>query len=287
MKTMACVMCLGLMTCPLSHAKAESSGNPNTSAPPGILTKIGIDQKIGSSVAADLTFRDAAGRTVRIGDYFGQRPVILALAYYQCPSLCTLVLNGVLRAVNAMNLRLGEDYTIITVSIDPSETAALARDKQAAYTQRLLHPTQHDGWHFLVGEPSQIDALAQAVGFRYAKDETTGQFAHAAGIMVLTPERIISRYLIGVEYSARQLRFALVEASQGSIGSVVDAALLYCFRYDPAQGKYSLAIMNVLRLAAVLTAVLILGFIIVMTIRDRRRLRAHSHVGPYAKGGTP
>jgi protein SCO1/2 len=231
-----------------------------TELPPQ-LKEVGIDQRLSQQIPLDATFLDQHGQQVRIGQLLGKRPAVLALVYYECPMLCTMVLNGLLRTLRVMTtMNVGEDFDIITISFDPSETPQLADKKKFEYLERYNRPAAARGWHFLVGDQANISKVTQAAGYRYSKDPRTGQWAHASGIMVLTPEGKLARYLYGVEYSARDLRLSLVEASQGKIGSIVDATLLYCFHYDPATGKYSLFIMNLTRLAGVMTVLALLIF---------------------------
>lgn len=235
---------------------------------------VGLDQRLGERVPLELELFDEEGRRVRLESFFGERPVVLALVYYECPMLCTLVLNGMVRAFRALSLDLGVDYEVVTVSIDPRETPALARAKRdgylATYHEAAERPRARDGWHFLTGDQSAIDALAAAVGFRYAYDEAADEFAHSSGIVVATPDGVLSRYLYGVEYVTRDLRLALVEASRGAVGGLVDQVLLLCYHYDPTTGRYGLAIMAALRAGGVATVVLIALFVLRSLRRERR-----------------
>jgi protein SCO1 len=208
---------------------------------------------------------------VRLRDLFHGKPIVLSLVYYQCPMLCTMVLNGTVHAMRNMPLQLGKDYDAITVSFDPNETPKLASDKKAAYMERFGSASAANSWHFLTGNEPEIHALTSTVGFRYHWDETTKQWAHASGIMVLTPEGKVSRYLYGIQYPQQDLRLAIVESASRKIGTPVDQVLLFCFHYDPAKGRYGLAILNTLKAAGSATA-LGLGFFIVMMVR--RDLRA-------------
>jgi len=238
---------------------------------PPILQKVGITQNLNTQIPPDLTFRDEDGKAVRIGDYFGQKPVVLSLVYFDCPALCTEVLNGELRTMNAISLNLGKDFEAITVSFESKDTPALAKAKRDVYLGQYGRPGSVDHWHFLTGDQPSIDALTNAAGFRYAYDASIHQYAHAAAILLLTPDGRIDRYYYGVQYPARDLRLGLVEASQGKIGTLTDHAMLYCYQYDPMTGKYGLVIMNVLRVAGGLT-VLILGiFMTLMFLRERKR----------------
>ncbi len=246
----------------------------DSSAPPQELDGIGIDQNLDEQLPLDLKFRDEHGNDVVLGDYFGQKPVILNLVYYECPMLCTLVLNGLLRSINPMRFTAGREYEIVTVSIDPHETPELAQRKKAEYMRLYDRPGAEDGWHFLTGGAEEIRQLAEAVGFRYKYDPETDLYLHASGIMVLTPKGKLARYFYGIDYNPTNLRLGLVEAASERIGSPVDKLLLFCFAYDPAAGKYSLVIMNVVRLLALLTIGSVAAFMITNFLRDRRRTAA-------------
>ena len=238
---------------------------------PAILSKVGITQNLSAQIPPDLLFRDEAGKSVRIGDFFGQKPIVLSLVYFDCPALCTEVLNGELRTMKAISLDLGKDFEAVTVSFEPKDTPALAKAKRDVYTGQYGRPEATDHWHFLTGEQQSIDALTNAAGFHYAYDSSIRQYAHAAAILVLTPGGRIDRYFYGVIYPARDVRLGLVEASEGKIGTLTDHALLYCYQYDPMTGKYGVVVMNVLRAAGGLT-VLILGiFMTLMFLRERKR----------------
>ncbi len=241
-----------------------------------VLDEVDYEQRLGASVPLDLAFTDQDGATIRLGALFGAEPVLLALVYYECPMLCTLVLNDVLRCARAVPLDVGPDYRIVAVSIDPSETPELAAAKRDAFLAAYGRAGAEDGASFLVGEQASIAALADAVGFRYVYDGASGEYAHAAGIVLLTPQGVVSRYVLGLEYPPRDVRLGLVEASQGAIGSAVDHVLLFCFHYDPVSGRYGLAIMNIVRLAGALTVLVLAGFVLLMLRRDRRKARALS-----------
>jgi protein SCO1/2 len=238
---------------------------------PRLLAEVGIDQKLGAQVPLDLAFVDEAAQPVTLGRYFGARPVVLALVYYECPMLCTQVLNGLVSALGVLSFDAGREFEVVAVSFDPGETPGLARAKKAAYLDRYGRPGTAHGWHFLTGAQPSIARLTDAVGFRYAYDERTDQFAHAAAIMILTPEGRVSRYFYGIEYAPRDLRLGLVEASAHRIGTVVDQALLLCYHYDPTAGTYGLVVMNLVRAGGVVTLVLIGGFLAVAFRRERRR----------------
>jgi protein SCO1 len=217
-----------------------------------------IDQKLNDTVPLNLMFRDEHGKTVELAQYFGSKPVILSLVYYSCPMLCTEVLNGLDRSLKGIPMSIGSDFNVVTVSIDPTERPVLAEAKQELYTGMYGRPGAAAGWHFLTGDEPQIERLADAVGFRYAYDPDTKQYAHPSAIMMLTPEGKISRYFYGINYPERDLRLGLVDASEGKIGSPVDAILLVCYHYDPHTGKYGLLISRVIQLSALLT-LLVLG----------------------------
>jgi protein SCO1/2 len=255
-------------------------GEP-TSARPGILSKIAIDQRIGTQIPADIPFVDENGKHVTIGQYFGKRPVILALVYYECPMLCTQVLNGLVSAVSVMNLNAGSEFDVVAVSFNPKEGPGLAFQKKANYVQRYGRPQTVDGWHFLTGTEESIARLTQTVGFQYAFDPKIGQYAHGAAIEVLTPKGIIARYFYGIEFSPRDLRFGLIEASSERIGSIVDDVLLFCYHYDPSTGKYGASVLTMVRLGAVAT---VLAFAIFLTVSLRRERRQVTHDG-YHDGG--
>lgn len=233
---------------------------------PALLRDVGLDQRLGNSIPLDLTFRDEHGLPVALRQFFGTKPVVLTLVYYQCPMLCTEVLNGLLRSAKELPLEIGKDFSVVTLSIDPSERPVLAELKHELYTGLYGRPGGVAGWHFLTGDDSQIKSLAEAVGFRYAYDSASGQFAHPSGIMVLTPVGKLARYFYGISYPARDLRLGLVEASQEKIGSPIDQILLYCYHYDPATGRYGLLISRVIKAAGVLT-VLSLGLVIAILFR--------------------
>jgi protein SCO1 len=235
-----------------------------------VLREIGFDQRLGEAVPLDLAFRDSEGRAVRLGDYFGRRPVVLALVYYECPMLCTLTLNGLASTLGVVPFEVGRDFEVLTVSFNPEETPAQAAVRKKASIERYGRPGAAAGWHFLTGEAGPIARLTAAVGFRYVWDAETRQYAHAAGLVVLTPEGKVARYLYGVEYAPKDLRLALVEASENRIGSPVDQLLLYCYHYDPATGKYGAVVMRLVRLGGALTVLALASFMIFMWRRDHR-----------------
>ena len=237
---------------------------------PQALREIGFDQNIDQRVPLDTTFRNEAGATVRLGDYFGTKPVVMVFAYYDCPMLCTQVINGLSSALGVMSLTPGTDFEIVTVSFNPRDTPASATAKKAVYLERYRRPGAAAGWHFLTGDQPQIDRLTKAAGFRYAWDADTKQYAHPSGVIVLTPDGRLSKYLFGIEYGPRDLRLGIVEASAGRIGTPVDSLLLYCYRYDPMTGRYGLVIMRAVRIAGAATVLAIAVFIVVMVRRERK-----------------
>lgn len=229
-----------------------------------ILGAIGFDQQLNAQAPLDAVFHDETGRTVRLGDYFSGKPVILLMGYFQCSTLCPLVRGGVLDAVQNLAFDVGDQFQIVNISINPSETPALAAEVKARHVATYNRPGTEAGWHFLTGDHENIDRVAQAIGFRYAYDAEKEEYAHASGIVVLTPTGVISRYLFGLEYPARDLRLGLVEAANNRIGNVIDQVLLFCYHYDPATGQYTALAMNILRLAGGATVLLIGGFLFVM-----------------------
>jgi protein SCO1/2 len=268
----------------LSTAAWAQPSGPMSVPPPGlaaseqipILREVGIDQKLDDQIPLDLEFTDEDGRAVRLGDFFGKRPVVLALVYYECPMLCTQVLNGLVGSLEALAFNPGEEFEVVVLSFDPGETPALAAEKRATYLRRYGRPGHEAGWHFLTGREASIRALTDAVGFRYAYDEAIDQYAHPASITVLTGEGRVSKYLYGIEFAPRDLRLALVEAAAGRIGTAIDQALLFCYHYDPATGKYGLVVMNLVRTGGVLT-LLGLGAFILLTLRRERRDHQHAN----------
>jgi protein SCO1/2 len=240
---------------------------------PPILRDVGFDQRLNEQVPLDLEFRDEAGRTVRLAEYFDGKPVVLVLAYYRCPMLCTEVLNGLVKAMIDVPLSAGRDFNVLTVSFDPREQPDLAAAKRRAYLDRYGRAGAERGWHFLTGDEGPIKRLTEAVGFRYTYDPRHDEFAHASGIMVLTPSGKVSRYFLDVKYSPRDLRLGLVEASEGRIGSPWDKALLFCFHYDPREGKYGVAVMNAVRAGGVLTVLALAAFVGVLWRRERKARR--------------
>jgi protein SCO1/2 len=253
------------------HADMLPDVGQPASVQPEALRGVGFDQRLDQPVPLDLVFRDETGATVTLDSLLRGKPVILNLVYYECPMLCTLVLNGLLGAMKALPFDAGEAYDVITVSFDPTETPELAARKKQTYLEQYRRDGAAAGWHFLTGDAAAIERLAAAVGFRYRYDPERKEFAHAAGLTVLTPRGIIARYLFGVEFAPRDLKFALMEAAENRIGSPIDQLLLFCYHYDPSTGRYSATVLNGVRAAGALTVLALIGFIAWAVRRDRAR----------------
>ena len=255
---------------PLYGARTTDPGSPSTGLPTA-LRDIKIEQKLDQQLPLDLVFRDESGQQVKLGQYFGAKPVVLAFVYYDCPMLCTQVLNGMVTSFRVLPFQIGNEFEVVTVSFDPRETSALAATKKKVYVDYLpekMRANASNGWHFLTGDQENIAKLTDAAGFRYHYDEATKQFAHASGIMLTTPQGKLSRYFYGVEYAPRDLRLGLIESSANKIGSPVDQLLLYCYHYDPATGKYGAAVMKIMRIAGVLTVLAIVAMLFVLKGRN-------------------
>jgi protein SCO1/2 len=260
---------------PLYGARPET-GSPSSGLPTA-LKDVRIEQKLNQQLPLDLVFRDESGQQVKLGQYFGTKPVVLALVYYDCPMLCTQVLNGMVTSFRVLPFQIGNEYDVVTVSFDPRETNVLATSKKKIYVDYLpekMRAGASSGWHFLTGDPASIAQLTEAVGFHYRYDEATKQFAHASAIMVATPQGKLSRYFYGIDYPARDLRLGLIESSENKIGSPVDQLLLYCYHYDPATGKYGAAVMKVMRIAGVITVLGILAMLLLLKARHPMRMSA-------------
>jgi protein SCO1/2 len=259
---------LALLAAFSAPAAAQSALNPGGRPP--ILSELGVDQRIGAQLPLEAEFRDEDGRTVRLGEFFaGKRPVVLALVYYECPMLCTLVLNGLTASLRTLSLSAGEDFEVVAVSFAPGEGPALAAAKRDAYVASYGRGGR--GWHFLTGGEGAIRALTSAAGFKYAYDANRRQYAHPSLITVATPGGKVARYLFGTEFSARDLRLALVEASEGKVGTVIDQVLLFCYAYDPAAGKYGAAVMGLVRAGGALTLIALGAWLAVQFRRERKR----------------
>lgn len=251
--------------------RAGTPGAPSDAplpAPP--LKDIGFDQRLGDAVPLDLPFRDEAGKTVHLRDYLGRRPVILSLVYFDCPMLCGMTTDGLVRSLRALRLSAGTDFEVLSVSFDPRETPEMASAKKGPVMRQYGRKGGADGWHFLTGDKASVDALTKSVGFRYVWDAEQKQFAHATGILVLTPQGKIARYFFGIEYPAKDLRLGLVEASEERIGTVVDQLLLLCYHYDPKSGRYTAAVQNIVRAGAALTLAAVAGLVFTLLRREKR-----------------
>lgn len=235
------------------------------------LKSVTIEQKLDSQLPLDAPFRDENGQTKPLGAYFGKRPVVLALVYYECPMLCTQVLNGVVRAAKVLRFTAGNEYDFVAVSFDARETPAQAAAKKAVYLKSFGHPEAGPSWHFLTGDVNSVKRLTDSVGFRYSWDPHSGQFAHASAIYVLTPEGRLSKYFYGVDYSPKDMRLALVEASNNKIGNAVDQILLFCYHFDPHSAKYTPYALGLLRAAGGATVLMLGGFVFIMLRRESRQ----------------
>ncbi len=241
---------------------------------PSDLLDVALEQHLDQDLPLQLPFVDENGQDVVLGDYFGERPVILALVYYECPMLCTLVLNGVTTSLSLLEFNPGDEFEVVVVTIDPGETPELAAAKKRNILEEYGRPETAEGWHFLTGQETSIDALAEAIGFRYVYDEESGEYAHAAGIMVATPTGKLARYFYGIDYPPRDVRFALMEAAENRIGSLANQMLLFCYKYDPATGTYGAATFFLLRVGASLTILGLVTGILLMRRRERRMARS-------------
>jgi protein SCO1/2 len=279
-RTALSLLLLALFATTAGAAGAQSRGLPrqpggppmeSSAVVPEALRKIGYDQNLGARLPLDAVFRDETGRPVRLGAYFergsGRRPVILVLAYYDCPILCGVVLSDLAASLKVLRLDAGKDFDVVVASIDPKETPAQARKAKADAVSRYGRPGTEGGWHFLTAGQGAIDRLAKSIGFRYTYDPASGEFAHAAGIVIATADGRVSRYLLGLEYPPRDVKLGLIESADGTIGTLVDQVVLYCFHYDPAIGRYSAMTLNILRLAAVVT---VLGLALLVVVLRRR-----------------
>ena len=240
-------------------------------AMPGPLREVGYDQRIGEQVPLDLAFRDEAGRDVRLGDYFKKKPVILVLAYYHCPMLCDMVLQGVVTTLKPLTFEAGREFDVVVASIDPGETPEMAAEQERDILARYGRAGSAEGFHFLTGPQASIDALTRAVGFRYVYEKERDEYAHPAGLVMLTPEGRVSRYLFGIDFPPRDVRLGLIESNEGKLGSAVDQLLLYCYHYNPAIGRYSTAVFKILRLAAAATLIGLVTLVVMLRRRESRQ----------------
>lgn len=259
---------------PLYSPRTYDPSVDSTNGLPKALDKVGIEQKLGDQLPLDTELKDENGKTVKLGDYFSKgRPVVLAFVYYECPMLCNQVLNGLTGSLKGMSLEAGKEFDVVALSFDARENDKpdLAKNKKASYMERYGHPGTESGWHFLTGTQESIDKVTQAAGFSYKWDEKSNQFAHAGGIMVVTPDGKLSRYLYGIDYAPKDLKFGIMESSANKIGSPVEQLLLYCYHYDPATGKYGLAILRVMRLGGVATLLGLGAMLFVFWRRNKRK----------------
>jgi len=241
---------------PLYSPKKYDPTQTSSSGLPDALKTIGIEQKLGAALPLEAEFKDENGKGVRLSEYFNKgRPVILAFVYYECPMLCNEVLNGLTGSLKGISMNAGKEFDVVAISFDvrENEKPGLAANKKASYMERYGRPGTEKGWHFLTGSQASIEAATKAAGFGFEWDEKSNQFAHAGGIMIATPEGKLSRYLYGIDYSPKDIKFGVIESAENKVGSAADQLLLYCYHYDPATGKYGLAILSVVRLAAIAT----------------------------------
>ncbi len=279
------VVMLGLVCLlPQSDARAQQTVG-------GVVSQVGFDQKLGIQLPLDLRFHDDTGRDLRLGELFGRRPVILAPVYFRCPLLCNQLLNGLTRSLKPVSLAAGQDFDVIAFSINPAETPDLAGPKKRAYLEQYDRPGSANGWHFLVGDQPAITALTEAIGFRYTFNPQTELYAHAAGVVIVTPEGRIARYFYGIDFPPKELESELTRARAGQIGNPIGRLLLLCYDYDAATGKYTLSIMRLLRVAGTATAVALGAFVCLMFRREakerRKQIREHEPVWPTNDIGQP
>jgi len=266
-RTLLATLVAGLMALPcFGQGMTKGIMSPPANVRPPGLQNVGIEQHLDEQIPADLSFRDETGKPVHLGDYFGKKPMILNLVYYNCPMLCGEVLSGLEGALRVLKFDVGKEFDVLTISFDPRETPDMATKKKAEFLKRYGRAGAAEGWHFLTGPQESIDALTKAAGFQYQYDPKTGQFAHATAIMILTPEGKIAQYYYGVDYAPKDLRLGLIQASENKIGTLADQVLLYCYHYDPTTGKYGAIISRVLKLAGIAT---LLGLGILMTVLIR------------------
>lgn len=249
-------------------------------ARPQVLMNVGVDQKLGAHLPLDSKFRDETGKEVALSEYFGpgRKPALLALVYYDCPMLCNQVLNGLTGALMALKFDVGKEFDVVAVSFDPRETPEMAAAKKKHYVDRYRRPGTAQGWHFLTGSPESIKAITETTGFRYVWDDKTNQFAHGSAVILITPEGKVAQYYYGIEYSPKDMRLGMIEASKEKIGTVVDQLILFCYHYDPTTGKYGAVAMNFLRLGGILT-MLVLGTFMFVSFRRDAKKQAEIYTG--------
>jgi protein SCO1 len=281
MKSTTLRAAIGVMSIVLMSAVVSAQGNsPGLRPEPGMpssqtptaLSNVSFEQRLNEQLPLHLPFKDETGKTVTLGEYFGRKPIILTFVYYECPMLCTEVLNGLESSLRVLNETVGKEFDVITVSFDPKETPVLAAGKKQAYLERYKRPEAEQGWHFLTGDQASIDALTKAAGFHYVWDEASHQFAHASGIIVTTPTGKVSRYFMGIEHSPRDIKFALIESSNEKIGTLAERVLLYCYHYDPVKGNYGFVAMRAVRLGGAVTILALVGFVFVSIRRDQKAI---------------
>jgi len=279
------LLALGLLAAPLatqSYYKGTPGVVPGTQGLPEPLQKVAFEQRLGEPLDLSLTLVDESGHKVVLGDLLTDRPAVLALVYYGCPMLCSLSLNGLASSLKAVDLDPGQEFDVLIASFDPEDTPADAREARERTLRLYNRSDTEQGWHFLTADQDTIAALTEAVGFRYVQDPETGEFAHATGIVLLTPQGRISRYLLGVEYPPRDVRLGLIESGDEKIGTLVDQILLYCYRYDPTTGTYSAMTMNLIRIGGVITVTIMAAFVILMLKRDKRQKQSLGETGHVA-----
>jgi protein SCO1/2 len=270
-RTAAFLATVVLLAAAPAHAQKWTGMQGAAPLPPPPTKEVGFDQKLGAQVPLDLVFRDESGKDVKLSQYFGKKPVILHLMYFECPMLCGMAIEGLLRSLRALSFDAGREFEVVTVSFDPREGPELAKAKKANVIETYARPGAGNGWHFLTGSEASIRALTQSVGFRYVWDAEQKQFAHATGVVVLTPGGKISRYFFGIEYPAKDLRLGIIDSGTEKIGSLTDQLLLMCYHYDPRVGRYTPAITRILKAGAALTVVGLAAFIATMLRRERRK----------------
>lgn len=258
---------------PLYSPRTYDPSVDTTTGLPPALDKVGIEQKLGDRLPLDTEFKDENGKIVKLGDYFGKRPVVLALVYYDCPMLCNQVLNGLTGSLKGMSYEAGKDFDVIALSFDARENEKpdLAKNKKASYMERYAHPGTEGGWHFLTGTQESIDKVTKAAGFSYKWDEKSQQFAHAGGIMITTVDGTLARYLYGIDYAPKDLKFALMESAENKVGNPAEQLLLYCYHYDPSTGKYGLSILRIMRLGGIATVLGLGAMVFVFWRRNKRK----------------
>jgi protein SCO1 len=262
---------LVVLICAAAVLATVGNHRPQSVSMPQLLDSVGFDSKPNARIPLDVQLRDESGREVPVSELFKDQPIILVFVYYRCPMLCNLTMEGLVRGLSRVPLDAGQDFSVVMVSIDPRETQAQAAAAKQKSIDRYARPGAEDGWRFLTGDEQQVSRLADAVGFRYRYDPATDQYAHAAGVTILTPEGVVSRYLYGVDFPPRDLRLALIDASRGGVGSTTDRVLLLCFHYDPTTGKYGLAVIRLLQLGGLTTAIGMGLAIGISLLRERRR----------------